>query len=205
MVFWLFKRKEDKEAHRKIDQVHRILKNSFENVKNDIEELGEWHRTLQVSHKEQRYKIEEINERLKRLENLIFSMNYKSREIIKETPKIEKQIEKDEDEKMEHNDEDILNILTATQVNMFVKLYHLQKQVGSKISYKSLAAIIYRDKKYSEVRSTLSEYISFLVDHNLVRKYRKGKESYAGITERGLELLKQLDKDELEAIDKKED
>ena len=61
------------------------------------------------------------------------------------------------------------------------------------------------DKKYSEVRSTLSEYISFLVDHNLVRKYRKGKESYAGITERGLELLKQLDKDELEAIDKKED
>ena len=201
MGFWIFgNKKEGKEAHERIDQVHRVLKNSFENVKEDIAELGGWQRTLEMSHKEHKYKIEEINQRLKRIENYIFSLNNQRVEL--------KQVQKKEIEKEELEgsaSKDVLNILTATQVNMFVKLYQLQKQVGSKISYKSLASILYKDKNYNEVRSTLSEYISFLVDHDLVRKYRKGKESYAGITDRGLELLEQLNEEEIQEIEKKKD
>ncbi len=201
MGFWIFgNKKEGKEAHERIDQVHRVLKNSFENVKEDIQELGDWQRTLEMSHKEHKYKLEDIHQRLKRIENYIFSLNNLHNQKVEST----KQVQKKEIEELEDisDSKDVLNILTATQVNMFIKLYQLQKQVGSKISYKSLASILYKDKNYNEVRSTLSEYISFLVDHDLVKKYRKGKESYAGITERGLELLEKLDQEEIDAMEK---
>ena len=189
-MFWIFKKKEDKKAHQKIDHIHKILKNSFKNVKEDIEELGNWQKSLEHSHKEYKYKIEEFNLRLVKIESLLFSLN--------KTQKIEeKQIKttKKEENTQRHSDL-ILDLLTSTQLDIFTKIYYLQKQIGTKISYKSLSKILYGEKSYNEVRSTISEYITFLEEHGLIKKFRKGRESYVGVTERGSELLKILNKKE---------
>ena len=85
---------------------------------------------------------------------------------------------------------DSLKALTVTHKKMFATIFQLQKQLGTnKVSYKSLASVLYRDRGYAEVRSTLSQYISFLVDHGLVEKVRSGKESYISITELGFDVL----------------
>ena len=101
---------------------------------------------------------------------------------------------------------DSLKALTVTHKKMFATIFQLQKQLGTnKVSYKSLASVLYRDRGYAEVRSTLSQYISFLVDHGLVEKVRSGKESYISITELGFDVLDTMNKFQNNDLELKKD
>ena len=194
MVFSFFKKKRDDEAHTKIDNVHKILKESFSNVRKDINELGKWQKDLQSSHKKHYLNLEQIELRLKRLERQIDSLAY-------EEPKEKKSKEiKNEFEQATIIDnemiKDTLKSLTETHQKIFITLFQLQRQLGTnKVSYKSLANVLYNNKSYAEIRSTLSQYLSFLGDYGLVEKARKGKESYVGITEPGFDLIEAINKE----------
>ncbi len=196
MKFWFFGKRDDQRAHERIDEVHKLLKNSFKNVKFDISELGSWQKSLEESHQEHKSKINELSKKLIIIEKQLneFLSNSKTKKEVIE----EEFIEENSEEENQYEDQEVSNglisILTTTQTEIFIKIYQLQKQVGSKISYKSLAAILYRDKDYNNVRSTLSEYTSLLVEQGLVQKYRKGKEIYVGLTNRGIKFLQNLQK-----------
>ena len=162
MGFWFFGKKEDKKAHERIDNIHKILKSSFENVRKDIGKLDDLQSFLHNSHKEYNNKLNEVSLRIEKIEAQFNSLLDK--ELVPE-------LKVDPRDKIIENNEDlngVLDFLTFTQINMFVKIYQLQKQLGSRVSYKSIANILYNDKEYAEIRSTLSEYISLLEEHGLV-------------------------------------
>ena len=192
MVFWIFKKKRDEEAHKKIDNVHKILKESFTNVKKDISSLGDWQKNLQSSHEQHKGMIYNFERRLKQIEYQMENLQNQEQKQSKKSEEI-----KSEFEEATFIDKeilgDILKVLTSTHQKIFLTLYQLQKQLGTnKVSYKSLANVIYNNKSYAEIRSTLSQYISFLEDHGLVEKARKGKESFVGITDPGFDLIEAL-------------
>ena len=199
MAFWLFKRKRDEEAHKKIEKVHEIIRNSFSNVKKDVSELGQWYKGLENKHKNNEYKFEEFEKRLKRLEReLDYFLDIKTPETK------EKEIKNEFKEANLVNNQllsDTLNSLTTTHKKIFLTLFNLQKQLGTnKVSYKSLGHVLYSNKSYAEVRSTLSQYLSFLEDHGLVEKIRKGKESFVGLTDPGFDVIESLNKEKDEII-----
>lgn len=196
MKFWFFGKKEDQRAHERIDEIHKLLKNSFKNVKSDINGLGSWHKNLEESHEEHKLKIDELNKKLVVIGKQLnaFLSNFQEQKDELEEDFIEENSKEENQDEEQNVSNDLINILTTTQIDMFIKIYQLQKQVGSKISYKSLAAILYRDKDYNDVRSTLSEYTSLLVEQGLVQKYRRGKEIYVGLTNRGIKFLQNLQK-----------
>ncbi|MBI5392150.1 hypothetical protein HZB00_04065 [Candidatus Woesearchaeota archaeon] len=86
---------------------------------------------------------------------------------------------------------DTINELTTTQKMIFGAVLNLQQQFGyNAVSTKSLAKVIYPDKEYDQVRSTLSEYLAMLATFGLLAKKRKGKESFVTITTTGLKIGK---------------
>jgi len=201
VVFNFFKKKRDEEAHERIDIVHKILKESFFNVKRDMANLGEWQKTIHNSHKNNSTNMSNFEKRLNRLERELQSL-------IEKKP-ITKSIEiKQQFEEATLIDSELLNetinTLTSTHKKIFMTLFQLQKQLGTnKVSYKSLASVLYTNKSYAEIRSTLSQYISFLEDQGLVEKARKGKESFVGITDPGFDLIESLKDSNLEIKNKK--
>lgn len=178
MITWLLKKGVKREIRKEMDNLHNILHNSFGNIKEDIT-------LLHKSHKEKEQKLIEIEERLMKIEKHLF----------KEIEKIEK-IKPEVIKTNINNEENISNLhetLTHTHQKIFLTLYQLQKRLGNHpISIKSLAKIIYPDKNYANVRSTLSEYLSFLSTMGLVTKIRQGKESLAKITEIGFDYIESL-------------
>ena len=203
MVFSFFKKKRDDEAHQKIEKLHSALKDSFVNVKKDMSELRDWQDIIQkdfdIKHKDHSFKIKDFDRRLSLLESQLVSYFDSYEEKAKSHISRKSQEIKEEFEEATLIDDQIINdslkALTVTHKKMFATLFQLQKQLGTnKVSYKSLASVLYRDRGYAEVRSTLSQYISFLVDHGLVEKVRSGKESYISITELGFDVLDTMNK-----------
>ncbi|HIH25494.1 MAG TPA: hypothetical protein HA226_01855 [Nanoarchaeota archaeon] len=205
MVFSFFKKRRDDEAHQKIEKLHSALKDSFVNVKKDMSKLGDWQSIIQkdvdMRHKDHSLKIKDFDRRLIILESQLGSFI----DYYEEKPKYNSNLSRKSQEIKEEFEEatliddqiinDSLKALTITHKKMFATLFQLQKQLGTnKVSYKSLASVLYRDRGYAEVRSTLSQYISFLVDHGLVEKVRSGKESYVTITELGFDVLDTMNK-----------
>ena len=192
MVFWIFKKRHDEEAHNRINSVHKILKDSFTNVKKDMSELAEWQKRMYNSHKNTNYTLEEFGKRLNRIERQIENLL----ELKEEKPKRSEEIKNEFEEATKIDKEmlgDTLKTLTSTHQKIFITVFQLQKQLGTnKVSYKSLANILYNNKSYAEIRSTLSQYLSFLEDHGLIEKTRKGKESFVGITDPGFDLIENL-------------
>lgn len=171
MFSWLFKTGIKKE----INNIHNILHNSFGNIKKDIT-------NLHIIHLEKEKKLKEYEERLIRIETYLFSKLESSKQrgniLSFDTPA---------------GIEDIYGHLTFTNLKIFRTLHDLQKRIDNKpISIKSLAKIIYPDKKYEKVRSTISEYLAQLSTAGLVSKQRQGKETFAEITDIGFELVEKL-------------
>lgn len=182
MISWLFKKGIKKEIKKEIENIHQILHESFGNIKQDITDLNDKHTNLHSLHREKEQKLQEYEERLIRLENHLLN------KIEEHKPKIIT------DNKFRNT---IFESLTFTHEKIFKGLYGLQKRMDYKpISIKSLAKIIYPDKDYSAVVSTLSEYLTFLATLGLVLKKRKGKEIVAEITDLGYEYVGRLKEEE---------
>lgn len=182
MFSWIFKQSIKREIKKEIDNIHHILHNSFGNIKQDIINLNKKHTNLHNLHKEKEQKLQEYEERLTRLENYLLNKieEHKPKTII--------------DNKFENS---IFESLTFTHEKIFRGLYGLQKRMDyNPISIKSLAKIIYPDKDYSAVVSTLSEYLTFLATFGLILKKRKGKEIVAELTDLGYEYVKKLKEEE---------
>jgi len=69
MVFWFFK-KRDAHAHKRIDEMHEILKNSFSNLKNDMNHVSDWMKYSKKKDTDDDKKLDNLNSRLDELEQL---------------------------------------------------------------------------------------------------------------------------------------
>ncbi len=180
MFSWIFKQGIKREIKKEIEHVHNILHNSFGNIKQDITDLNNKHSNLHDFHLEKEKKLDEYENRIIRLENYILNQ-------------LEKPLLRVKKEKFEEPINEFFKTLTHTHQKIFVTLYQLQESLeGHPISIKSLSKIIYPDKKYSAIISTLSEYISFLETSGLISKVRRGREMLIEITDQGLEYIEKL-------------
>ncbi len=176
MFKWLFKRDIEEEIQDHLKKLNFHLANSFHNVKKDMDSMSS-----EVGINSERFN--QIDQRLRFLESQIltlFSQKQNPQERIEELPS---------PGLISLNPEMVLSELTYTQKNLLVALYKYQVKLNTPISIKSLAKILYPDKKLSQVRTTITEYLDVLASHNLIQKTRKRRQSYAQVTETGRALL----------------
>jgi len=184
MVFSFFKRRGDFEN--RIKSLKNSLVLSFENIKKDMDHV---HGKITNVHSLHHSKLLEHETRLinmeQKLDMLINLLNTK--EQIK-TP-TEMKLTSEEMEKIK----EVVNTLTDTQKKSFILLFQLQTQLNNKdISFKSIAKILYPEKKYNSVRSTISEYFTILYELGLVNKKRRGKESTVSVSKLGHKVIKKI-------------
>lgn len=189
MVFWFFKKR--KELEKKVNNLSLAVQNSFNNLKHDMSTISKWIKTLDGEDKKIKSKIVEQESKLIKVESkidLLISMIQNQKPVAisskqKELPEPPSPL----------NIEEIIKNLTPTQQNIFLKLFSHQQNLGyNTVSLKSLATLVYGDKEYNDVRSTLSEYLAILAEWGLVTKKRKGKESFVSITSLGFNIIKKL-------------
>jgi len=186
MVFWFFKRGGDFDD--RIKHLKKSLVISFDNIKQDMAHI---HGKISDVHSTHSSKILEHESRLTNMEqklNMLINL-LNAKEQIKE-PR-ESRITTEEIEQIE----DVVDTLTDTQKKSFIILFQLQNQIGKKeISFKSIAKVLYPEKKYNSVRSTISEYFTVLHELGLIKKRRRGKESTVSISELGEKVVRTISK-----------
>lgn len=188
-MFWK-KRKEDHEAIRHLEEMNENLKESFSRIRTDIEAVKGWLEYFQTKQQENDGHVKEIQERLEEIGEVV--------SYIGEAPQIEI-LKEDQNEKTPTELDSelptfdkgrLVEGLTETQRSIFLRLGTLLQESGQQwISIKGLAHELYPDRPYDQVRSTLSEYLSILIESGLVHKKRVGKINYITISEMGIELL----------------
>lgn len=83
------------------------------------------------------------------------------------------------------------NSLTALQKNLLEIMAKLHEE-GAKswIPLKQLVEERYPDKDYEKVRPLISSYISLLVEYNMIKKKRVGKQVFISLTKKSLPYLR---------------
>ncbi|MDP2628312.1 MAG: hypothetical protein Q8P15_00245 [Nanoarchaeota archaeon] len=159
------------------------LKYSFSHVKEDINHLT-------THNSEQDKKIEQISLHLQKLEsrldNLFIGLTLTNNHKIKEEIPVPEPIRESQEESQEVSKKTILNVLenlTDVQRSILMTLAQVTKEIPSGwISLKDLAAEIYPNKKYNDVRTMMSEYTDKLLDFGLINKKRRGREVVLSLT-----------------------
>lgn len=197
---WFIKRKKESNQNLSNDpkwaSLAASLKTSFKLVKDDINHLS-------THNSEQDKKIEELSKQIQKIEtrmdNMFMSVSLhsqaaKPKEI--EIPSPQEQVEL-----TPRNIAKLLENLTDVQRSILMTLLQVTKELPSGwISLKELAAEIYPNKKYSDVRTMMSEYTDKLVEFGLINKRRKGREVVIALTNK----TKDINLNNKEIIQKKE-
>lgn len=173
MFGFLFKKKK-KHA---LSHISNSLSKSFTHVKKDV---------LQLYQKdvEQDKKIDHLQKQLNRVEGKLMILS----EIKVHVPREIKHDYEAVSKELESVKPGVWDRLTDLQKNIFVKLAILTQETGHDwISMKDLSVELYPDKKYSSIRSMISNYTDVLEEHGLIKKKRKGRSTYLRLTKKGLE------------------
>lgn len=176
---WFFKKKDD--SH-KWNNLHKTLARSFGHIKYDVtnihQKLDESHET----HKAHKRDILILHRRLSRVESLI-------EELILDYSNSKKQRHITNIQDVEIDKDSIK--LTNLQRSILANLSILKNESGKEfISMKDIAQEIYPNKEYSKIKSLLSAYTDLLVDINLIKKEKKGKETYISLTSKADKHIK---------------
>lgn len=184
-LFSLFSkpRREDS-LDRKISAMGNNISESFKKVKDDIQSIGKWLNRFEQSDEKHDEEIKSLKSELRYLRSLLTE----NQEVEEKKQKVkEPEIIEDVVEDFEQDSSiNPLEHFTDTQKAIFSRLGVIQKE-GSQswIPLKQIAQEIYPDKQYDDVRSTISEYMGLLSDAGLVKRVRKGKQTFVSISEKG--------------------
>ena len=148
---------------------------SFSHVKDDINHLTS-HSSRQDS------RLDQLEAYIRHIENRIDSiflmLNQSQKQISAELPNLK--VPKPPQEDLEMGKKTLgflLENLTEVQKGILRTLAQVTKEIPSgQIHMKDLAVEIYPNKKYSDVRTMMSEYTDKLWDLGLIEKRRKGRE-----------------------------
>lgn len=182
MVFWLFRRKKNT-SHEHLSGLYNSLSSSFSHIKSDLEQISYWINHFQEKHETHEEKFDTILKRLNRMEALISDLqeNIYEKESVLEREDV---VEAGYEEPLEIK-QDLWESLTEKQQRMCAVLAAMQKEFPDQwFTLKYLAQELYPDKEYSKVRSTVSQFITTLEELGLVKRRRKGKQTYVYSTGR---------------------
>ncbi len=194
-MFNWFKKGDDSQVEEKISKINEHLKNSFNLVKKDMNEIGEWIKELHEKHTTHSSKVEGHEKRLqimeRRLEEIYTLLE--SKEELR--PEVKENLPEEEDEE-EFNFNQFakaFSSLRGTEKEVFKKLAKLAREKGKNVHLKDLAAEVYVGKDYEKVRTALANHITALEIFDFVYRQRVGREVYIGLTENGKDFVKKID------------
>tara|TARA_Y100000310_G_scaffold335563_1_gene417895 strand:+ start:888 stop:1508 length:621 start_codon:yes stop_codon:yes gene_type:complete len=192
LFFGKKRRSEIKKAVSHIDQISDNLKESFTRIKTDIKVVRDWLSFFKTKDDEYEKRFKNIESRVDELGEVIAYLAEKDQtRPVKEAPYYGDTREM----YPTISERTPLDDLTETQNAIFFRLGTLQLESGHKwVPIKNLAHDLYPEKPYDKVRSTVSEYVSILADSGLVKKIRKGKQTYVSITQKGENFFKKAKK-----------
>ena len=169
-------------THDEFERLNNNLKIAFFKVKEDISAIKLVLNNLFEHNEENRQDLKKIESRLDEISEVI--------SYISEDKNIAAQKQIKKDDQPETTSDNLFEDLTETQKSIFLLLTKLTKESGQEwIPIKSLAREGYPNKEYKDVRSTLSEYISILMEYGLVKRKRNGKQSFVSVTNNGTKLI----------------
>jgi len=187
MVFWLFKKRVDNS-----EDINIKLHHSFSNIKKDMIDISEWISHFKTKHNnhDERYEtlnkeINNLKEEIKYLKSLFITHYQQSKEEAKTNTQegIEEIFQPIPQEK-------ILDSLTITQKELLKALARITHEHDiESVSLKDIKEEYYPNKSYSEVRTTISQYLDILIELGLILKKRKGRQTYVSLTEKGKRLF----------------
>ena len=178
MVWFWFGRKKDDEIKKKINSIEGKTRASFENVKNNFDNIKTWLAHLN----------EKDNELDKKLQHILGKLEMIEKSLYKKQPDFDEEPE-EESPKTINIQKFSLNNLTQTQTQMLGLVIRLMRERGLEWIYaKDIAEELYHDQQYSEVRSTMSEYLRYLEDEGLIKRRRRGKQIQVTLTEESKNL-----------------
>jgi len=173
MISWLFKKGISKHIKRELTPMNKALENSFIKIK---EEFLHVHKRVDDHH----HNHNKILQKLEQIELRLLNIEQKS------TKSFE-----DEEEFDSKPSESEWNSLTALQKNLLEIMAKLHEE-GAKswIPLKQLVEERYPDKDYEDVRPLISSYISLLVEYNMIKKKRIGKQAFISLTKKSFTYLR---------------
>lgn len=162
-MVWLFWRKPRK-------TFEEAVKNSFGNIRHDMTNISSWITHFKSKHEEQIVQLKDIQERLAFIEE---HLGFTS------LPKQKEKIKSQESRGFVKDITSLLDELTHTQRVLCWKTFRLQKEnPGKWLTIKRIASEVYPEKGYSQVRTTVSDYLALLEEFDLIERTRKGKQAY---------------------------
>jgi len=162
--------KDTSHLNERIDTLDRSVKQSFLNLRRAMEHVSKWLYHFKAKNEKYEKQIQDIMYRLNNIEMHLdrFSNSEQGPSLI---------ISKEKPEQLPNDT--LWESLTETQQKICWKIAVLQKEMPNQwISLKCLAQEIYPDRDYSQVRSTLSQFITALEEMGIVQRKRKGKQTY---------------------------
>ncbi len=189
MFFW--RKKREIEFSYKWQLLQYALKNSFSNVKGDINRLA----TSQISTEN---RFNEIFARLNRIEGVLETVSHialtkEPIQPIKQLPEKPREIisHPSEKEKLEVWQR-AFDSLTETQKSFFLRLSVLLKESNTGwLPMKFITQDLYPDKAYEDIKPMISIFVKNMEELGFIEKTRKGRQIFLSITERGKLLLPQ--------------
>ncbi len=211
MGFWFFKKKRETivpEYLGSLEALNSNLKTSFFKIKTDIQITQEWLSYFKDKEFFQDNKMRELEDRIDELGEVIAYMQ----QTVESAPQQATRALPDKTEKHQPVTEErkeieipkvnVFDHLTETQKKLFLTLSKVLHETGQEwVPLKALADDSYGGKPYDDIRSTVSEYLTILLDFNLVKKQRKGKQAYVSLTERGKEVSKSI-REQVEVLER---
>jgi len=175
MFNWLFK-KEENNVSKKIRVLETNLKESFSNIKKDMDLLFEYNKIT----KERQISSEQD------IKKLIYKLKILEESLYKEQAQ-EKYIPSEEDGQEDNNH------LTEISQKICMILAALHKENPKRaIPLKILAEEMYPNKKYAVIRSTISQYTTTLEKLGYITKKKRGRQVYLVSTDKNPYIKKKL-------------
>lgn len=136
MVWWLFKRKEDR-----FDNIHKNLEHSFTNLKGEMNSVGKWINHFKEKHEKHDYKFDELFRKMNSIEEQIGVLNEKLKVQIREDN--DRSIAIERIQSFNRSDQSFMNVQSVNSVD---NLTPAQKQVlallvfaGGPLDYEDIA------------------------------------------------------------------
>ncbi|MDP4012713.1 MAG: hypothetical protein Q8R00_03865 [Candidatus Nanoarchaeia archaeon] len=210
-ILSIFAKKSPSEGlEQKLAVIDRNIFNSFSAVKEDFRSIKRWIEHFDEIDKKHDIEIYELKGELRYLRTTLREVRDQQEELRssrlhesppryyeahqqKRQPIVEDIVEAEEFEIVPQVQTPVkvdMDQFTDTQKAIFSRLGIIQKESSQPwIPLKHLAHEVYPEKEYNDVRSTLSEYMGLLSDAGLIKRTRKGKQTFVSVSEKGKQLF----------------
>lgn len=204
-ILSFFSKKSPNEGlEQKLSAIDRNIADSFNAVKEDFRSIRKWIEHFDENNKKHDSDLYELKGEIRYLRSTLRDVRDQqeshSTRLQESPPRLSEAhqqkrqpIVEDIVEEAEEIDEPVrvdMDQFTDTQKAIFSRLGIIQKESSqSWIPLKHLAHEVYPEKEYNDVRSTLSEYMGLLADAGLIKRTRKGKQTFVSVSDKGSKIF----------------